>query len=391
MASERGFLLVADITGYTAYLSGSELEHAQGTLRALLELIIDHTRPPLTISRLEGDAVISYALDASQLHGQTLIEINEQTYVAFRRAIERMVMNNTCRCNACANVGALDLKFFVHYGTFVRQRLGGHDELVGTDVNIVHRLLKNRVPEKTGARAYTLYTEAALDAMQMESVREHLVEHAEHVDGIGTVRCWVQDMAPVWTRLRDVSAITLPEDRLLGAVETEIAMSPHQLWDYLMTPEARATLLGADGHEARRLEHGRIAQGTEFQCVHGDQVIPQTVIEWRPFERIVLDTLIPVPIRNVYALTEYLLSPTDKGTRFTQRMGKARGPMLGRWLCDVTMRRMLARRGQKDLDRFRDYVERDLAGRGGVDRGSGSPGDSPDMAAPAGTSTPHRH
>ena len=30
-----GFLLIADITGYTAYLSESELDHAQGTLTAV--------------------------------------------------------------------------------------------------------------------------------------------------------------------------------------------------------------------------------------------------------------------------------------------------------------------------------------------------------------------
>ena len=66
-----GFLLIADITGYTAYLSASELEHAQGTLTALLELLIEHTRPPLIISRLAGDAVISYGLQDQFMQGQT--------------------------------------------------------------------------------------------------------------------------------------------------------------------------------------------------------------------------------------------------------------------------------------------------------------------------------
>jgi hypothetical protein len=35
------------------------LEHARDTLSDLLGLMIDHTRPPLTISKLEGDAVFS--------------------------------------------------------------------------------------------------------------------------------------------------------------------------------------------------------------------------------------------------------------------------------------------------------------------------------------------
>ena len=124
--------------------------------------------------------------------------------------------------------------------------------------------------------------------------------------------------------------------------------------------------------------------------MHGDQVVPQTVLEWRPFERIVLDTLIPIPIQNVSALSEYVLAPTDRGTRFTQRIGKARGPLLGRWMCDLSMRLMLARHGQRDLERFRAYVERDLTDRGEA-AGSGSPLDSPGVSPHAGASAPHRH
>lgn len=56
----EGCLLIADISGYTVYLSKSELDHAQATLTSLLELLVEQTRPPLHISRLEGDAIISY-------------------------------------------------------------------------------------------------------------------------------------------------------------------------------------------------------------------------------------------------------------------------------------------------------------------------------------------
>ncbi len=62
-----------DITGYTAYLSESELEHAEDSLRSLLELLIEHAKLPQVISRLEGDAVISYASEGSFLQGHLLI------------------------------------------------------------------------------------------------------------------------------------------------------------------------------------------------------------------------------------------------------------------------------------------------------------------------------
>ncbi len=128
--AERGYLVIADITGYTAFLSDSELEHAEDSLKDLLDLLIDQTKPPLVISRLEGDAVISYAPEASFLQGQTLVEIIENTYVAFREARQRMQLNTSCTCNACRNIPNLDLKFIVHHGAFVLQEMAGHTELV---------------------------------------------------------------------------------------------------------------------------------------------------------------------------------------------------------------------------------------------------------------------
>ena len=179
MSTQHGYFLIADITGYTQYLNASELEHAQQTLTALLNLLISRTKPPLIISRLAGDAVISYGLRDAFLQGQTFVEMLEDTYVGFRRAIDLMVRNTTCPCNACRNIKSLDLKFFVHYGEFGVQKLDAHDELIGSDVNMIHRLLKNSVKEKTGIQAYTLYTDAAIRQLGLTDAIGSLVPHQE--------------------------------------------------------------------------------------------------------------------------------------------------------------------------------------------------------------------
>ena len=184
---QHGFLAAADISGYTAYLSDSELEHATGVLTTLLDLLIDNTRPPLALSRLEGDAVLSYSIDSDRFEGQAFVEMIEHTYVAFRRAIDLMVMNTTCDCNACANIGNLDLKFFVHHGEFAFQRLAGGQDLVGSDVNLFHRIMKNNVIADTGIRAYTLFTEAAIDHLGLDGMTEGLVAHHESFPDIGLV------------------------------------------------------------------------------------------------------------------------------------------------------------------------------------------------------------
>ena len=352
MASQSGFLIISDITGYTLFLSKSELEHAQEILQTLLELLIDHNRPPLTISRTAGDAVISYALAGVPLQGQTFVELMEDTYVAFRRAIELMVMNNTCRCNACANISGLDLKFFVHHGEFGIQRLGGHDELVGSDVNLLHRLLKNRVVEATGGRAYTLYSDAAIRALGLDGFTASLTPHQESYEHLGAVALWVQDMHPVWQAKQKDRLITIPQERVTLEVSTEIALPPHQVWNYLIQPEFQSVIVGSDRQEITHMHNGRIAPGSVYVCYHGKQIIRRTILQWRPFEEIITEDLTPLP--KTFVSISYRLTPTETGTCITQTFGKGRGPF--RLLADL-MLRMSAKQAQADIEKFRDAIQ----------------------------------
>ena len=60
-APERGCLLLADISGYTEYMGGNELMHAQDVVADLLETIVGAIEPIFTLSKLEGDAAFAYA------------------------------------------------------------------------------------------------------------------------------------------------------------------------------------------------------------------------------------------------------------------------------------------------------------------------------------------
>ena len=55
--TQHGYLVLADISGFTWYVAGTELEHANEILTEVLELIVARFTPTLTLSKLEGDAV----------------------------------------------------------------------------------------------------------------------------------------------------------------------------------------------------------------------------------------------------------------------------------------------------------------------------------------------
>lgn len=355
----EGYLLIADITGYTMYLSRSELEHAHHVLQMLLELLIEHTRPPLIISRLAGDAVVSYGLQDKFLSGQTFVELIEDTYVAFRKAINLMVLNNTCQCNACANISTLDLKFFVHYGTFVLQRLDKHDELLGADVNLIHRLLKNQVTEKTGCHAYTLYTDAAIRQLAIEDIAENLLPHTESYEHLGEVQTHVQDMHPVWEAKKDQIQIEIAQDDRLAYQEGEFPLPAHTMWDIVTDPDYRALFMQSIRQDILNRQSGRLAPGSAYQCYHGgNRVTIQTILEWRPFEQMTTEDTTPVP--RATCLVNIRLTPTKMGTQVAFTCSKARGPWLSRVICNLIGGFLVRAQFANGMREFRARLEREM-------------------------------
>jgi hypothetical protein len=286
----------------------------------------------------------------------------ENTYVAFRKGMELIILNTNCPCQACANVSTLDLKFFLHYGPFAVQRLGEHDELVGNDVNLLHRLLKNHVSEATGFKAYTLYTDAAIKQMGLEDMSASMTAHQEAYEHLGEVQVWIQDMHPVWETKREANQITLAPENIVLQVEAEIAMPPELVWDYLSHPTFRSIVMGVHRQEIVDRKQGRIAPGSVFQCYHGDAMIPQLVMEWQPFEHMVTrDQVQP----GVFGMVDFRLEPTQTGTRLRQSFGQLTGPWFKR-LIFLAYFMLNQKAAQRDIDSFKQRIEEDLAAHGGI-------------------------
>ena len=123
--TQHGYLVIADISGFTSYLAKVELEHAHEILTDLLETIVREFKILLTISKLEGDAVFAYAPEVKTPDGERILETIENTYVAFRRQRETSRRNTTCTCKACMSIPTLDLKFFIHHGDYIVQNVSG--------------------------------------------------------------------------------------------------------------------------------------------------------------------------------------------------------------------------------------------------------------------------
>jgi hypothetical protein len=119
-------------------------------------------------------------------------------------------------------------------------------------------------------------------------------------------------------------------------------------------------LLAATRLDVNRKSGGRVAVGSVFQCYHGDAIIPLTVLEWEPFEQMVVEYIPPIPIKGVTGLTELRLEETATGTRLTQIFSKSSGPQVGRMMADAGLKSS-AKEFQHDMDAFKAHIEADHA------------------------------
>jgi len=190
--TQTGYLVLADISGYTAFVAKTEIEHADIALSFLLETIVEKLSDLLTISKLEGDAVFAYVQADKLSDGKALLEMIDNTYLGFRDKAEELYGRSTCPCRACQSIPTLDLKFMVHHGDFIIQQVAGIKDLLGTDVNLVHRLAKNHVAESTGWNGYALFTNQGLERMQAD--KKAFVQQTESYEHLGEVETFVMDM-----------------------------------------------------------------------------------------------------------------------------------------------------------------------------------------------------
>src|SRR3954447_21680580 len=168
-APQPACFLIADISGYTRYLTGVELDHAQDILADLMGAVVSALRPTFRLAKLEGDAAFVYA-PLERLGGSPPLEVVARCYFGFRRRRRDVRQATSCECNACSRIPDLDLKFVVHHGLAITQKVAGRVELLGSDVVVVHRLLKNDVVEGLGIDAYALLSQACVDAGGLDPV-----------------------------------------------------------------------------------------------------------------------------------------------------------------------------------------------------------------------------
>ena len=183
-APEPVLLIIADISGYTRYMTANAktLAHSQTIITELIHAIVQQIELPLEVAKLEGDAVFLYCRkqggalpwpEAKRVVGERLFTF----FSEFSGKLGELIGSTTCTCHACTHIEQLRLKVVVHSGEALFHRVLNFVELAGVDVIIIHRLLKNSV-------------NADQDLLLTEAARRELLEEtgyaADHIEAVTT-------------------------------------------------------------------------------------------------------------------------------------------------------------------------------------------------------------
>lgn len=287
-ATQHGYLLLADISGYTSFVAGTELEHSHEILSDLLGTICERIETLLTISKLEGDAVFAYAPETKLQRGETLLELIEATYTAFRDRQVSIKRATTCTCNACRNLPSLDLKFIAHHGDYVVQQVREIRELVGSDVNLVHRLLKNHVTEAMGWRAYAMLTEQCLDHLNLDLEGAHIqMEEYEH---LGQVKTYNLDLHQRYREITGERRIVIEEKDADLVFHVDFSTPLPLTWEWVQDPIKRNLWTDGIHWSVGDRPTGRAGRGMSNHCAHGNSISTEVTLDWRPFEYSTVDS-----------------------------------------------------------------------------------------------------
>ncbi len=311
---ETGFLLIADLSGYTAYLAQSEIEHAPAIAGDLLETIVGRLEPPFRLAKFEGDAAFFFVEDG-RADASLLLDAIEAAYVAFRRRLRSIDQATSCDCNSCKLAPRLDLKLFVHHGTFIRSRIAGRDELAGSDVILVHRLLKGTAAAEARGNGYAMFTSDAVEALGLEPADMGVRSGEESIEHFGRVTTWTLDLESRWRDETDVRRLHLPEADVVLDVVATIAAEPSVVWAYLTSPSLRTRWEGPLLIEETSTG-GRRGVGTTTQCVTGRLATLEEIVDWQPYDHIGWRLAVP-GLGPVAAIAD--LDAADGGTRLRLR------------------------------------------------------------------------
>ena len=183
----QALIFIPDISGFTKFVTKCEINHTNHIISNLINIILDSNPLELKVSEIEGDAVLFY-FKGMPPKKEEIIQQSKRMFIDFHTNLKAMERNFFCKCGSCTTASNLTLKFIVHYGVCKEVPIHNSTKLIGSDVILAHKLLKNNIPE----REYILLSEKYLKSQQSKLIIEEdwvdIKSNIENFENFGEIR-----------------------------------------------------------------------------------------------------------------------------------------------------------------------------------------------------------
>ena len=202
MEANPTLLCIPDISGFTRFMGEIDFELSAKVIPSLLNNIVYSNEIDLKISEIEGDAVLFFRVGRLPTL-RALVDQCKHFYTEFYKQMDILRKKNNGHEAARKIPEMLGLKIILHFGAEIGLvPIGKNIKLMGEDVIVAHRLMKNEIP----IDEYILITEDLL-ANFHDVEKTDLLEWADmnsgaiNVDHLGKVNFRYIDLRPLQPKM----------------------------------------------------------------------------------------------------------------------------------------------------------------------------------------------
>jgi len=352
--AQKATIFIPDISGYTKFLTTTEITHASHIINELLEIIVSENDQLFEIGEIEGDAVLMHKSGdppkISELNNHCL-----KIFRAFHEYLKVIERDRLCNCGACTGASNLDLKFIVHYGEITQISVGGFTKAAGLDLIIAHRLLKNSI-EGDG---YIMYSQSLLNAAENDEGSEnglHWTTNSDTYESIGEVRYSYSPLEEI------KESIPTPDTNpgfdpnyLEDTMEVEIDSDLNDVYHKLLDPRTKKDWMGGM-KEVRPSANIERVNSTHICVLEGFTAEITPLGGESNDQKITLIDKAKIPEMNLAMFNYYeLTSLGENKTHVLCRLAPADG-----FEFSPDMAELMVESRQADLVRFKEFCERSI-------------------------------
>lgn len=354
----HSLLFIPDLSGFTQFVTDTEINHSHSIIAELLEIIIDSNQLELTVSEIEGDAVLFYRYQEVPSVGE-LLEQTKKTFLAFHRHLRRYEKDRVCNCGACRQAVELSLKIVAHTGDITLIKIKNHQKLYGTAVIAAHRLLKNEIKENE----YLLIADRSMGTIDKNHLGPdndwaEIKEGKANYEDVGEIGYKYIPLSPLHERVPPPEPF--PQGKTMAnpiIKEIYIACPVDRLFETLVNLELRTQW----SKVVKRVvfDWGKINRpGTKHTCILDSGVLKFVTItnDFGENKRVYGERLTNASFMkevNIY----YILEPEDKGTKVRMEYHYFPLPVIG-WLFTPFLKSKVPKNIESVLHSLKKYCEK---------------------------------